>query len=155
MGFTCDVPLNPTAQLVFSLVNQGGAPAFVNMMAVATLVVAGAEAGVFSYLAVQAAGSSILLGSSADGYVALGGALGGKVFTIPDAVWQTMSTAEQWAANQAFLDAAINARATIILGTNPSVARVGSFFWMEIQYLISKGYVPNADGTQMIFQGVP
>src|SRR5437867_13140528 len=52
MGFTCDVPLNPTAQLVFSLVNQGGAPAFVNMMAVATLVVAGAEAGVFSYLAV-------------------------------------------------------------------------------------------------------
>ncbi len=150
--YGCDIPLNSTAQTVFALINKGGAPAFVNMLgAVTAVATSGLTGGEFyAWAAVGEAGNAILLGRSADGYVELGGVLGADTFSIPDAVWQTMPPAQQWAANQAFLDAAIQRGADIILGSNPASAPVGSFFWREIQYLISQGYEIAADGVTMV-----
>jgi RHS repeat-associated protein len=151
-SYGCDVPLNPTAQAVFSLINQNGAPAFINMLgaltAIATLGPAAAE--FYEAVALATSGNAILLGRTVDGYVQLGGALGAATFTIPDPVWQTMTEAEQWAANQSFLNAAIQNGSTIILGSNPADAPVGSFFWREVQYLISQGYQISAGGNEMI-----
>ena len=109
-----------------------------------------AAAEFYEWAALSTAGNAILLGRTADDYVQLGGALGAATFKIPDSVWQTMTEAEQWAANQSFLDAAIQNGSTIILGSNPADAPVGSFFWREVQYLISQGYQIGGGGNQMI-----
>ena len=56
----------------------------------------------------------------------------------------------QWAANQAFLDAAIASNAVIALGSNAANAVEGTGFWQEIQYLEAQGFQLSSDGTQMI-----
>lgn len=61
-----------------------------------------------------------------------------------------MSPAEQWAANQKFLDRAIARGDDIRLATPAGQAREGSSYERELQYLTSKGYRPSSDGTRMI-----
>lgn len=61
-----------------------------------------------------------------------------------------MSEAERWAANQKFLDRTISRGDEILLSTPLDKVRPGSYFARELEYLSSKGYRPNADGTQLI-----
>ena len=111
----------------------------------------GAAAPIVGAQALMAgAGNTILLGTFADGYVNLGGVVGALTFSIPSAVWEEMTGTAQWAANQAFLDAAIASNAVIGLGSNAANAIPTSGFWNEIQYLIAQGYQVSSDGTQMI-----
>ena len=62
-----------------------------------------------------------------------------------------MSAAEQWAANQKFLDRAI-ARGDDILLSNPvrNINDVTGAFRQELDYLIIKGFQLSADGTRLI-----
>lgn len=61
-----------------------------------------------------------------------------------------MSPQEQWVRNQRFLDDAIARGSEIQLVTPLSHVRAGSFFELEVQYLMSRGYSSNASGTLMI-----
>lgn len=63
-----------------------------------------------------------------------------------------MSSAEQWAANQKFLDRMITRGDDIILATPLNKVRPGSYFAKELEYLASKGYRPSAGGTKLIGQ---
>jgi len=83
-------------------------------------------------------------------YVETAAELGARRFNIPTAVWNKMSSANQWAANQKFLDRLIARGDEIILATPAGQARAGSFFARELEYLASKGYAPSADGLRML-----
>jgi RHS repeat-associated protein len=83
-------------------------------------------------------------------YLQLGEKIGGRTFNVPTRIWEGMSPAEQWAANQKFLDRAIARGDTIRLATPASQAREGSFYERELQYLTSKGYRLSSDGTRLI-----
>lgn len=76
--------------------------------------------------------------------------LGARRFSIPEAVWNKMSEAERWTANQKFLDRMTSRGDQIILSTPLDKVRPGSYFARELEYLGSKGYVPSADGTRLI-----
>jgi len=62
-----------------------------------------------------------------------------------------MSEAEQWVANQKFLDRLI-ARGDKIILSNPvsNINKVTGAFRKELNYLIEKGYRINSNGTQLI-----
>lgn len=62
-----------------------------------------------------------------------------------------MSKAEQWAANQKFLDRAM-ARGDDILLSNPvrNINDVSGAFRQELDYLISHGFSLSADGTRLV-----
>jgi hypothetical protein len=62
-----------------------------------------------------------------------------------------MTAAEQWAANQKFLDRMIMRGDKIIL-SNPvlDINKVTGAFRKELDYLIGKGYRLNNTGTQLI-----
>ena len=64
----------------------------------------------------------------------------GKIFSVPAEVWNKLSTAEQWALNQQFLDDAIASGDSFYLASKWANAPIGSFFRMELEYLFSKGY---------------
>jgi hypothetical protein len=101
---------------------------------------AGPVAAGITALGGAAVGDVILLGSFADGYVNIGGVVGAAVFSVPSAVWNSMSAAAQWAANQAFLDTSIANNSTILFLSNPNLAAEGSGLYTEWQYLQSVGY---------------
>jgi hypothetical protein len=65
-------------------------------------------------------------------------------------VWSTLSDAAKSALNQAFLDAAVQSGARIILATSVAAAQPGTWFYQEIQYLFSLGYSVSQDGTMML-----
>jgi RHS repeat-associated protein len=83
-------------------------------------------------------------------YINLSKEMGAKAFNIPTSVWNKMSPAEQWAANQKFLDRAIAKGAEFVLATPLSAIRKGTFYEKEIQYLMSKGYKLSSDGYKLI-----
>jgi RHS repeat-associated protein len=83
-------------------------------------------------------------------YINLSKEMGAKAFNIPTNIWNKMSPAEQWAANQKFLDRAIAKGAEFVLATPLSAIRKGSFYEKEIQYLMSKGYKLSSDGYKLI-----
>ena len=85
------------------------------------------------------------------GYLQLGEILGSKakVFSIPQAVWNTMSAAGRWAANQAFLDELIASKTAVELSTNV-MGKVGGTFEQELKYLISHGYTISEDGWWLV-----
>ncbi len=57
--------------------------------------------------------------------------------------WSALSAlGEEWTANQVFLNTAINRGYSIFLAAQPTAARVGSYFWSELQYLASRGIDP-------------
>lgn len=83
-------------------------------------------------------------------YVNKANELGAKRFSIPEKIWNAMSKAEQWAANQKFLDRAIARGDEFVLATPLDKVRAGSYFERELQYLFSKGYQLADDGARLI-----
>lgn len=83
-------------------------------------------------------------------YKQLGENLNAKTFQIPEGIWNTMTDAERWAANKAFIDNAIKRGDEIVLSTPLNQVRPESYFARELEYLGSKGYIPSADGTRLI-----
>jgi hypothetical protein len=113
---------------------------------------AGAEEASGSLLAARAgagAGKTVL-GKFPD-YVNLAESIGARRFSIPTSVWNKMSPAQQWGANQRFLDRAI-ARGDDIVLSNPvkSIGEATGWFGRELQYLAHHGYRLADDGARMI-----
>lgn len=73
-------------------------------------------------------------------YLEAGAKAGARVFDVPTAIWNKMNPGAQWVANQKFLDRAISRGATLLLATDPSKIKPGSFLEREVKYLQSKGY---------------
>jgi len=82
-------------------------------------------------------------------YVEKAAELGARRFNVPTNIWNKMSPAQQWAANQKFLDRMIARGDQVILATPANAARAGSFFARELQYLKSQGYQLADDGLSM------
>ncbi|HEU5123921.1 MAG TPA: Ig-like domain-containing protein [Verrucomicrobiae bacterium] len=84
--------------------------------------------------------------------------LGTRPFDVPTSVWQAMNPAEQWAANERFLDRAIARGDSFFLSTPlrslRPLNRAGdeTGYWKELQYLIKKGYRLSADGRFLVPQ---
>lgn len=83
-------------------------------------------------------------------YVEMSKKLGTKPFSIPDDIWNKMTKAEQWAANQKFLDRAIAKGTEFNLATPIDKVRPGSFLEKEINYLLSQGYKFINNGTKLV-----
>ncbi|MDO9620866.1 MAG: pre-toxin TG domain-containing protein, partial [Moraxellaceae bacterium] len=83
-------------------------------------------------------------------YKNLAESIGARRFNIPENVWNKMSEAERWGANQKFLDRMITRGDDIILSTPLDKVRPGSYFARELEYLGGKGYRPSADGSRLI-----
>lgn len=84
------------------------------------------------------------------GYLQKAEGLGAHRFNIPREIWEKMTLAERWAANQKFLDRTIARGDRVVFSSPLSEARPGSWFAREIDYLISKGFSPNAAGTELV-----
>jgi len=99
---------------------------------------------------VAAKGGTTVLGKYPD-YINLAEELGAKRFNIPTNVWNKMTPAQQWGANQKFLDRMIMRGDKVIL-SNPvlDINKVSGAFRQELDYLIGKGYRLNSTGTQLI-----
>ena len=84
-------------------------------------------------------------------YLNLADKLGARRFSIPQSVWNKMTAAERWVANQKFLDRIIQ-RGDRILLSNPvtDLNKVSGAFRKELEYLMEKGFRLNSTGTQMI-----
>jgi hypothetical protein len=83
-------------------------------------------------------------------YTQLAEKIGGNTFQIPTNIWNKMTSAEQWAANQKFLDRMILRGDKIRLATPLNQVKPGSFFEKELNYLFSKGYQASSDGLWLI-----
>lgn len=83
-------------------------------------------------------------------YIELSDQIGVKPFSIPENIWDKMTLAEQWAANQKFLDRAIARGSEFILATPIDKVRAGSFLQREIEYLISQGYKFSLDFLTLV-----
>ena len=82
-------------------------------------------------------------------YVKLSDDLNARRFEIPLDVWEKMTDAERWAANQKFLDRTINKGDVVTLSNDARKAKAGSYFEKEIEYLKSKGYSVSEDGFRL------
>jgi RHS repeat-associated protein len=129
----------------------------------ASLVCYGAAAGVGAALGIGAAeggaASAAANGTSAAGtrvighfpeYETLAQQTGAKYFSVPPNVWNSMSSAEQWAANQRFLDRGIASGDIFRLATRLSDMRIPSSYADEISYLLKNGYSLSANGDTLI-----
>ncbi len=96
----------------------------------------------------RTSGTTVL--GHAPAYERMANKAGARYFKIPDEVWAKMTPAERWAANQKFLDRTIARGDEIVLSTRFGTQRSGSYFDQELQYLISKGYTPSADGMKLL-----
>lgn len=83
-------------------------------------------------------------------YLNLADSLGHRRFDIPTSVWDEMSDAQRWTANQKFLDRTISRGDGIILSTPLDQVRLGNYFARELEYLSGRGYRPSADGARLI-----
>jgi RHS repeat-associated protein len=83
-------------------------------------------------------------------YVELAKQMSANRFQIPAKVWEQLSDAERWAANQRFLDRAVARGDSIILATPITEMRLGSWYAREIEYLRSLGYRPSCDGSRLL-----
>jgi RHS repeat-associated protein len=83
-------------------------------------------------------------------YLELGEQLGAKTFNIPDAVWNTLTEDQKWAANIRFLNRAISRGDRIVLSNSAFEAKAGTYFYRELQYLYSKGYKVASNGMELI-----
>jgi RHS repeat-associated protein len=94
--------------------------------------------------------SRTVLGKFPD-YVNLADDIMARRFSIPPDVWHRMTAAEQWAANQRFLDRTI-ARGDESILSNPiqRIEEATGWFARELKYLMDHGYRLSADGTRMI-----
>lgn len=110
---------------------------------------------------VKKAASGIAKGGAAEGksvlghypeYKSLAESLSARRFNIPESVWNKMSEAERWGANQKFLDRMISRGDDVILATPLDKVRPGSYFARELEYMSGRGYGPSTDGTRLILQ---
>ena len=87
-------------------------------------------------------------------YVKLSDERNARRFEVPLDAWNKMTEAEQWAANQKFLDRAMARGDDIILAT-PITARTPptGIYAREIEYMLSKGYKVSPDGKRLIKPG--
>jgi len=153
----CDIAINQTALQVFSLINEYNPGGFINtfgaamIAGVGTAVVAGSTATALADAnwALATNGNTIVLGSF-PGYLALANQLGANALNIPASEWSEMTPAQQWATNQAFLQAAIANASDIILSTNVAAAQAGTAFYNEIQYLLGQGCTVGPNGWSII-----
>lgn len=84
-------------------------------------------------------------------YTRLAEEIGARTFNIPTKVWDSLSVAERWAANQKFLDRAIRRGSAIELATSALKRKnLTGYFGTEIKYLLSKGYSVSSDGMRML-----
>ena len=83
-------------------------------------------------------------------YVNLAKQINGKIFQMPSHIFDKMSKAEQWAANQKFLDRAISRKEVFNLATKLENMRPGSYYEEEVKYLLDKGYKINEYGTMLL-----
>jgi hypothetical protein len=97
----------------------------------------------------KVAEAKIVLGHFPE-YKVLADDLGAKRFNIPESIWNAMTDAERWTANQKFLDRMISRGDEIILATSLDRVRPGSYFARELDYLAKKGYIPSSDGTRLV-----
>ena len=99
-----------------------------------------------------AKGSSGLAGKTVIGhfpdYVELAEKLGAKRFQVPPQIWERLSPAKRWAANQKFLDRAI-ARGDEIILSNRNI-RPGSSLQREVDYLLKRGYELIRDAGRLV-----
>ena len=86
-------------------------------------------------------------------YIEVAQKMNGKVFEIPIDIWNSMSLAEQWSANQKFLDRAIERNESFNLATSIFKVRPGSYYEKEIQYLLKNNYILNETQTMLIPNG--
>lgn len=84
------------------------------------------------------------------GYITEAQRIGARYFDVPTSVWAKMSPAEQWAANQRFLDRLIARGDVAVLSTPAAEAKPGSFFMRELEYLVSRGYTLSDDGMRLL-----
>jgi len=84
-------------------------------------------------------------------YVNLAEGIGARRFSIPTNVWNKMSPAEQWVANERFLDGTI-ARGDDIILSNPvkNIGEATGWFGRELRYLADQGYRLAEDGARMV-----
>ena len=83
-------------------------------------------------------------------YVKLSDELGARRFEIPSDVWNRMSPAERWGANQRFLDRMISKDGEIILSNSANQAQRGTSFFRETEYLKGQGYRVSDDELRML-----
>lgn len=83
-------------------------------------------------------------------YVLKADKLNARRFSIPKHIWDKMTDAERWAANQKFLDRIIERGDEIILATPLGKVRPGSYYQKELEYLLSRGYRLSANRTRLI-----
>jgi RHS repeat-associated protein len=154
---TCDIAINQVALQVFSQINQMNPGGFINafgaamVAGVGSAVMAGSAATALADAswALATNGNTIVLGSF-PGYLALANQLGANALNIPASEWSEMTPAQQWATNQAFLQAAIANASDIILSTNVAAAQAGTAFYNEIQYLLGQGCTVGPNGWSII-----
>jgi hypothetical protein len=87
-------------------------------------------------------------------YLKVADEVGAKRFNIPANIWNKMSEAQQWAANQKFLDRTI-ARGGDIMLDKPlkDISSVSGQLRKELNYLNERGYQLSQDGSRMIKKG--
>ena len=83
-------------------------------------------------------------------YVELSDELNARRFEIPTPVWNRMTPAEQWAANQRFLDRTISRGDDIVLASPIEDLPPKSSFAKELGYMRSKGYRVSEDGKKLL-----
>ena len=105
------------------------------------------------YKAIQAA-KGVSKGTSVLGhypeYVNLASKLNAKRFNIPTKIWEGMTDAQRWTANQKFLDRMILRGDQIRLATPLNQVKPGSFYQRELNYLFGKGYKVSSDGIYLV-----
>ena len=84
------------------------------------------------------------------GYINKASELGARRFNVPANVWEKMTDAERWTANQKFLDRLIKRGDEVILSTPADQARAESFFARELEYLQGQGYRLVDGGTRLV-----
>lgn len=83
-------------------------------------------------------------------YVKVAETIGARTFQIPTKIWNKMTPAQQWEANQKFLDRMILRGDNIRLATPLNQVKPGSFYQKELNYLFDKGYKVSSDGLWLV-----
>jgi RHS repeat-associated protein len=87
-------------------------------------------------------------------YVDTASSLELEFFGVHPDVWEALgSNAAKWEVNRQALDSMMSQGSQFLLATPPAAARAGSFFLMELNYLMSNGYVLNNAGNMLVRGG--
>lgn len=121
--------------------------------AAAVSLVVGVKGGILiakGISAANAAGVGATVLGSYPYYLDKAQELGARVFSVPTDIWNTMTREEQWIMNKQFLDESISKGHQFIMSNSANLAKPGTFFYEEVQYLLEQGYKIVDDGMRMI-----